>query len=858
MPLSVGTRLGQYEIIAALGAGGMGEVYRARDSRLDREVAIKVLPEALAQNPERLARFEREAKVLASLNHPNIAQIYGIEERALVIELIPGETLKGPLPLNTALDYARQIADGLKAAHEKGITHRDLKPANIMITPEGKVKLLDFGLAAVPQRAAAAGSDAANSPTLTMSPTQAGMILGTAAYMSPEQARGKAVDQRADIWAFGCVLCEMITGHAPFEGETVTDILAAVLKHEPDLREIPAEVRPLIERCLEKDPKLRLQDIGDAWLLVGVGLTNAGSRRGVVPWLFVCALLVLLSAVSFSHFAEKPPVAASSLTLSIIPPKDKPLVFAGTLNSAPQISPDGSAVLYYPRGDGYYVRRLDALEPKHVPGSEQASNEAFWAADSLTVLYPKRGQPGQVWVKVRMPDGPAEVFSQQPLSYSRGGNWGDRGTVLISSGMRLFALSAENGRADPLDVPGLQTGSYEYPEFLPGGSDFLFLFWPQHSEENEVYLATLRNGKVTDPVLLLKNDTAARYTPANGGRILFVRNDNLYSRKLDLKRRRLDGESQLVVEGIAAGPGSSGEADFSVSRTGVIAFRTGRAALSQVTVLDRRGTILGTAGPPSPANFVVLSPDEKRLIINAENASWLLDVSQTGRLGLGAGSRWLWSPDASRLIGQSLPSPGRIAERSASASGEVRELGDSPGLIMDISTDGSQALYNSGNTKSGLIVARLDGTPAQRAPITVVDTGETIGGGVFSPDGHWIAYCVLSDRMTTVLYVQPFPGPGLRRQIAPACNFVQWRKDGKEIVYDDKADLYSVRVETAGGELAFTAPQKLFSGPGPPPPGLNTGSRLFAVSRDGSRIYWLRGTAQPDSDVIHIKTGWAR
>src|SRR5271170_4979949 len=266
MALTAGTRLGPYEILAPIGAGGMGEVYRARDTKLDRDVAIKVLPPSFAQDPERLARFEREAKVLASLNHPNIAQIYGLEDLALVMELVEGQTLQGPLPLDTALNYGRQIADALEAAHDKNIIHRDLKPANIMITSAGVVKVLDFGLAAVAQ--SSDPSNPVNSPTLTISPTRAGMILGTAAYMSPEQARGKAVDKRADIWAFGVVLFEMLTGQPLFEGETVSDTLAQVLTKEPNWEQVPAKVRRLLEACLQKDPKKRLRDIGDAWELL--------------------------------------------------------------------------------------------------------------------------------------------------------------------------------------------------------------------------------------------------------------------------------------------------------------------------------------------------------------------------------------------------------------------------------------------------------------------------------------------------------------------------------------------------------------------------------------------------------------
>src|ERR1700678_2164673 len=298
MALTAGTRLGPYEILAPIGAGGMGEVYRAKDTKLQRDVAIKVLPAALAQDPERLARFEREAKVLASLNHPNIAQIYGIEDRALIMELVEGETVQGPFPLETALNYARQIAEALEAAHEKNIIHRDLKPANIMITPAGVVKVLDFGLAAVGQ--SSDPSNPANSPTLTISPTRAGMILGTAGYMSPEQARGKAVDRRADIWAFGVVLFEILTGKQLFQGETVSDTLAHVLTKEPDWEQVPAKVRRLLKRCMQKDPKQRLQAIGDWRLLIDAGAESIAPRRArhtaaSLPWI-AAAIFALIAA----------------------------------------------------------------------------------------------------------------------------------------------------------------------------------------------------------------------------------------------------------------------------------------------------------------------------------------------------------------------------------------------------------------------------------------------------------------------------------------------------------------------------------------------------------------------------------
>src|SRR6202158_1082086 len=299
MPVSVGTKLGPYEILAPIGKGGMGEVYKARDTKLDREVAIKVLPAALAQDPERLARFEREAKVLASLNHPNIATIHGVEEvsgvRALVLELVPGQTLKGPVPLDESLRLAAQVADALGAAHEKGITHRDLKPLNVMITPEGVVKVLDFGLAAVGQPSGTHGGDLSQSPTVTISPTRAGMILGTAAYMSPEQARGQSVDRRSDIWAFGVLLYEMLTGKQLFHGNTVSDILASVLKDEPNLEQVPAKVRPLLRRCLEKEPRKRLQAIGDWDLLLNAGAGVGVAHGRPVAWIAAAVLVIALA-----------------------------------------------------------------------------------------------------------------------------------------------------------------------------------------------------------------------------------------------------------------------------------------------------------------------------------------------------------------------------------------------------------------------------------------------------------------------------------------------------------------------------------------------------------------------------------
>jgi serine/threonine protein kinase len=374
MALAAGTRLGPYEILAPIGAGGMGEVYRARDTKLDRDVAIKVLPPDFAQDPERLARFEREAKVLASLNHPNIAQIYGIEDRALVMELVDGAIVQGPLPLETALNYARQIADALEAAHEKGIIHRDLKPANIMITPTGVVKVLDFGLAAIPNRDRE-GADVNNSPTLTISPTRAGMILGTAGYMSPEQARGKPVDKRADIWAFGVVLFEMLTGKPLFEGETVSDTLAQVLTKEPDWEQVPAKVRRMLEACLQRDLKQRLQAIGD-WRLL---LTDVQQPQAIAPsrsrlgWITATVLSAALAAIAgFGWWRALPPVEQPQARLDVDLGQDIALAMSnGSSNVI--ISPDGTRLVY----------KAVVIHGKDGEGSANCSSED-WISPSLS------------------------------------------------------------------------------------------------------------------------------------------------------------------------------------------------------------------------------------------------------------------------------------------------------------------------------------------------------------------------------------------------------------------------------------------------------------------------------------------
>src|ERR1700680_3817772 len=480
MPLSVGDKLGFYVILAPIGAGGMGEVYRARDTKLDREVAIKVLPHLLAQDPERLARFEREAKVLASLNHPSIAQIYGVEEsnnlRALVMELVPGETLKGPLPLETALNYAKQIADALEAAHEKGITHRDLKPANIMITPTGVVKVLDFGLAFVAQDPASGSVDPINSPTLTMAATQAGMIMGTAAYMSPEQASGKPVDKRADIWSFGVVLWEILTGERLFDGETVSHTLADVLRAEIDFAKLPGStpspIRELLRRCLDRDLKTRLRDIGEARIVMsrptgGTEITAPSrSRLSWVVWVAAAALAVIAAGGSFVHFREQPPEVRVLYT-SILPPDNTAFAFNAGVG-LPALSPDGRRIVFGARTAGgkspLWTRSLDVPTAQPLAGTEGAIFP-FWSPDSRFIAFFADGKLKTIDAS----GGPALALAEVALG--RGGSWSPEGVIVFSAGTdngHLLRVSSAGGAG----TAGSSEGGSP-PRVLPARHTFL-------------------------------------------------------------------------------------------------------------------------------------------------------------------------------------------------------------------------------------------------------------------------------------------------------------------------------------------------------------------------------------------------
>jgi predicted Ser/Thr protein kinase len=505
MPLSVGNRLGPYEILAPIGAGGMGEVYRARDTKLDRDVAIKVLPAALAQDPERLARFEREAKVLAALNHPNIAQIYGLEQRALVMELVEGETLKGPQPLETALNYVRQIADALEAAHEKGITHRDLKPANIMITPAGVVKVLDFGLAAVTQDPASGGTDPSNSPTLTMRATQTGMIMGTAAYMSPEQAAGKTVDKRADIWSFGVVLFELLTGRQLFgEGETISHTLADVLRAPIDFDKLPKEtpksIRELLRRCLDRDVKNRLRDIGEARVVLGSprGGTEEPSKAEARPtakpaWTLAAVFALAAVGAGLVAWRATRPVEQPLIRLSVDLGPDT----LTSIGVTAAISPDGRRLVFSVRSAAgsrlLATRLLDQPTATLLPGTE-GGRDPFFSPDGQWIGFFAGGKLKKISVL-----GGASLALCDATN-GRGGSWGEDGNIVAAlspaAGTGLSRVSAAGGPPQALTKPLQGERDHRWPKVLPGGNGVLFsAFLGGNADEASIEVLSLKTGQ---------------------------------------------------------------------------------------------------------------------------------------------------------------------------------------------------------------------------------------------------------------------------------------------------------------------------------------------------------------------------
>src|SRR5262245_16980156 len=796
MALTSGTRLGPYEIVAPLGEGGMGEVYRATDTTLKRDVAIKVLPDAMAHDTERLARFEREAQILASLNHPCIAYIHGLEQadgaKALVLELVEGPTLadriaQGAIPIDEALVIAKQIAEAVEAAHEQGIIHRDLKPANIKVRPDGTVKVLDFGLAAVTQGAGAATVDASHSPTITMAATRAGVILGTAAYMSPEQAAGKPVDKRSDIWSFGSVLWEMLTGRRLFEGETVSHTLADVLRKEIDFgtlpRDAPQAIHDLLRRCLDRDVKARLRDIGEVRVTIqryladplggressAAAATPASRSMLTIAALVVSAIAVTVAAgLAFVHFRERPAVAAA-VRFQMMPPEQT------TFQSVGVLSPDGLRIAFEapgPRGRPVlWVRSLDALEARPLAGTEGAIAGPIWSPDSRFLAFGVNGFPGRL-KKVAESGGPPQTLCEYTGGF-RECAWNGAGVILVGATGAGMLQGSDSGRPPSPGTsidPSRKEVQHAGPTFLPDGRSFLYHRASSLPDNTGVYIGSLDLAPERQSTTrLLATDSDPVYVPSSGsegGFLLFQRQGTLMAQPFD-GRSQLRGDTIPIAEQVG-NLGSYGW--FSASDSGALAFRTGLVTGANVDLLwvDRQGKRLGQLGPRLEAGFgVQLSPDGKRVVVDKWNLAAL-----SGVLGNYQGAR-LWTAEVSRAIFSRLntaaegmeSSPaispdGRVAFLSdLGALGAIRDLywmrADGTGVPEPLLVKSPTVKHPNGFSPDGRFLIYDDHTAqrqdlwilpiepssdGERKPIPFLVTAADETFGQFSPDGKWIAY----------------------------------------------------------------------------------------------------------------------
>jgi serine/threonine-protein kinase len=679
----IGTRIGAYEIQALLGVGGMGEVYRARDSKLGRDVAIKILPKAFTGDPDRYARFEREARMLAALNHPNIATIHGLEEttdagadasrpvRAIVMELVPGDTLaqriaRGPLVLAETLAIARQIADALDAAHEKGIVHRDLKPANITITPDGLVKVLDFGLAKIASGAVAVDLTAA--PTISVGGTREGVVVGTAAYMSPEQARGQTVDKRTDIWAFGCVLYELLAGRRAFPGETVSDTISGILSRDPDWSQLPAEtpahVRQLLTNCLEKDPKRRLRDIGDVRLESAAASSPAtaadGLPRGLASpsarsllWAAVALLIGVAGFVVGS--STRPTPGAAEVSRVFVQSPTPPVQLA--------VSRDGRRIAY--RGPGQSVlslRALDQFDARPVPGTEGAE-QPFFSPDGNWIGFFVPDGPGDNatlrgrLMKVAVSGGPAIALSDAVLL---GATWGEDDTIVLpraaDEGIGLYRIPATGGTPERVTAPDTANGEFRHgwPEFTPGGDAILFSISGQATfDGGRIAALSLRSGDVRTVV-----DQGYHPRVVAGGHLAYVLGGTLMTVPFDARTLRTSGTAVRAVESIRTQP-ISGVASFGVSASGTLAYAVAESSRRTLTWVERDGRSVPLAIEPDMYAFPRLSADEGRLAVGIEREGrdvWIVDLERQTRNRITADRGndppppiTAWTPDGTRL-----------------------------------------------------------------------------------------------------------------------------------------------------------------------------------------------------------------
>jgi serine/threonine-protein kinase len=900
MALAVGTRLGSYEILAPLGAGGMGEVYRARDTTLNREVAIKVLLRPVADDPDRLARFSREAQVLASLNHPNIAHIYGLEDadgvKALVLELVAGEDLaqriaRGPLPLAESLPIAKQIVDALEAAHDQGIVHRDLKPANIKVRSDGTVKVLDFGLAKAIDPAGVPGGHAMNSPTLSIHATQAGIILGTAAYMSPEQARGKAVDRRADIWAFGVVLFEMLTGKRAFSGDDISETLVSVFRDDPDWSALPVDMPPGVAQalriCLKKDPQQRVRDISTVRLAMEGALEPIPARSAVTAhggglsrrmWSIAMAGLAAIMAVAVTGFAmwPAPPPPSIMTRFAIVPPSLQPLAIQDTDRNV-AISPDGTSIVYRV-GVGrsqLAVRHLDQLAAQVLTAPSNARNP-FFSADGRWIGF----FDGPELKKVSLAGGPAITICRLTVTAARGASWGDDNTIVFASGdptTGLLSVPADGGTPKVLTTPDSAQGEGDhlFPSILPGGRAVLFTITSGAIENARVAVLDLKTGQRKT---LVRGGSNAEYVgaPTGSGRagyLVYAAAGTLRAARFDLADLEVLSDPVPVLEHVMAS--RTGAANFAISRQGALVYvpggEGGLPPLRQLVWVDRKGREQPVGAPPRPYVMARISPDGTRLALDIrdqDNDVWVWELTQRTLRRLTFDPRQnmspVWTPDSQRII---------FASQRAGSANLFWHAADGTGVDQRLTTSAS-AQFPGSVTPDGTHVLGYELHPATSADIVqvalkgaapsngtrapaasdrtaepLVQTTFTEYNAEISPDGRYLAY-ESNESGPFEIYVRPYPQVNDGRWQVSIAGGTRpaWARNGRELVYvDGAATLMVVAIQTAGPTFSVGNPAKVFDTKYATP----LAARSYDVSPDGQRFLFIK---EPTTDDIATST----
>jgi serine/threonine protein kinase/Tol biopolymer transport system component len=883
MPLATGQRIGAYEIISAIGAGGMGEVYRARDSKLKREVAIKVLPADVANDRERLARFQREAESLAALNHPHIAHVYGIEDNALVMELVKGEDLsqriaRGPIPIDETLSIAKQIAEAMEAAHDAGIIHRDLKPANIKVRDDGTVKVLDFGLAKAAERLEGDGSsrrqdELANSPTIT-SPamTMRGVILGTAAYMAPEQAKGKAVDKRADIWAFGCVLYEMLTGKRAFEGEDATDTIAALITKEPDWAKLPAGtpagLRRLVHLCLVKDRKHRLRDIGDAHHelsdtaapIAPAIQTRPSSRLGFAIATVAVIAAAVLAYPALQHWRE-PARVPRPMRFTIDAPEQTQRVLSQ------QVSPDGQSLLFSTVSvvgrRGVWIRRFDEMTAMAIPEVLAPSGGAFWSPDGRSFAYPSRTGLAVYDLETKSSREVAR-FSTTLSGMTRFfGTWSAESGIVYGVGPNIYRVA--EGEAPTAitfnDLP--KNADNRFPLFLPDGRHFLFL-------SGDFGASTLRVGSVeggTSKALFRAESQAAYTEPAPGrGHLMFVRDGNLMAQPFSLTAMQAQGEPYIVVPDVPVFTAEfvgTGRGLFSVSRDGLlVCVSEPNPALPRLAWFDRAGKEVGTIGEPAFYFGPRIAPDGRHVavsqldprtrlgdiyVIDERGASQRLTFDPANDL------QPVWMPRGDAVIyGSQRNGKSQLYRKLADGSGTEELLYESEYSLSpdDVSADGKLVVFRETHpiTQNDLWLLPLDGSGKARP---IMNTSIDEPRARFSPDGKLMTY--IGGESTNVPSAISFPDLKSKWQIGPLGSLPQWRRDGKEIYYQS-----GPRASLVARPVLSTIPLRLGEViPLFEPPSGPRGS-FYHVSADGKRFLFAVDPPQPDLSRYHVAIDWMK